>query len=236
MFETAVVHAHVRASHFSLLSFSLAIHSAVIFAVIAASVASTRLPAQAPNQMSYPLPTVALPPALGTPAPPKAAASRRTPKAVEAAMAPATIPTTIAPVEAQPSTAGPSDGTATVRTPGLPTGTPGGILTDGQPTGVPDASGPLLVGNGVESPVVLHRVDPIYPPFAVRSRMNGVVVLECIIDKGGHVRDVRVARSTFAAFEQPAIDAVQKWLFAPGTLTGQPVDTIFELTVRFEVR
>jgi hypothetical protein len=29
---------------------------------------------------------------------------------------------------------------------------------------------------------------------------------------------------------------VQQWLFAPGTLNGQAVDTIFELTVRFQVK
>ncbi len=66
--------------------------------------------------------------------------------------------------------------------------------------------------------------------------MNGTVVLQCVIDKAGHIRDVRVVTSTFGAFEQPAIDAVQQWLFAPGTLNGQAVDTIFELTVRFQVK
>ena len=32
------------------------------------------------------------------------------------------------------------------------------------------------------------------------------------------------------------IDAVRQWLFAPGTLNGQAVDTIFQLTVKFQVR
>jgi hypothetical protein len=47
---------------------------------------------------------------------------------------------------------------------------------------------------------------------------------------------VHVATSSFGAFEQPAIDAVRQWVFAPGTLNGQAVDTIFELTVRFQVK
>jgi periplasmic protein TonB len=82
---------------------------------------------------------------------------------------------------------------------------------------------------------VIHRVDPAYPATMIRARMGGWVVLQCIIDKSGHIRDVSVVRSSFGAFEQPAIDAVQKWLFTPGTLRGQPVDVIFELTVKFEV-
>jgi TonB family protein len=41
--------------------------------------------------------------------------------------------------------------------------------------------------------------------------------------------------STFAAFNQPAIDAVTHWRFAPGTYRGQVVDTYFELTIRFKL-
>ena len=66
--------------------------------------------------------------------------------------------------------------------------------------------------------------------------MSGSVVLQCVIDKTGHIRDVHVVNSSFGAFEQPAIDAVQQWLFSPGTLNGQPVDVLFELTVKFQVR
>jgi TonB family protein len=62
------------------------------------------------------------------------------------------------------------------------------------------------------------------------------VIVECIIDKTGHIRDAHVVGSNFGAFERPALDAVQQWLFAPGTLHGEPVDTIFDLTVKFEVR
>jgi len=83
---------------------------------------------------------------------------------------------------------------------------------------------------------VIRRVEPLYPRAMLLGHINGVVVLQCIIDKSGHVRDVRVESSSFAAFEQPAIDAVQQWVFMPGTLRGQPVDVIFELTVRFQVR
>ena len=72
--------------------------------------------------------------------------------------------------------------------------------------------------------------------MALVGHISGSVVVECVIDKSGHIRDVHVAHSTFGAFEQPAVDAVQQWLFTPGTLNGQPVDTIFQLTVQFVVR
>ena len=144
-------------------------------------------------------------------------------------MAPRIIPDTVAPVaEAEPTS---SDV-------GLPIGSKIGIGDEPPSSTVaaPDAAGPLPIANGVKAPTVIRRVEPIYPMVALRARMNGSVVLQCIIDKSGRIRDVHVMSSTFAAFEQPAIDAVQQWLFAPGTLKGQPVDTIFELTVKFQVR
>ncbi len=155
------------------------------------------------------------------------------PRAAVLHFAPSTIPS-IAPAAAPPSEVtgtGTSEAAA-----GVPWGAPNGIGTDAPPSVAPDATGPLLVGGDVKSPVVIRRVEPLFPRIALQARMNGSVVLHCVIDETGHIRDVRVVASTFGAFEQPAIDAVQQWLFSPGTLNGQAVDTIFELTVRFQVR
>src|SRR6266568_1808173 len=70
MFETAVVRA--RAADRRLLSLSVVAHSAIVAAVIAASVASTRLPTEAPKQT---IPFIYKPvPAMITPTPPRAAA------------------------------------------------------------------------------------------------------------------------------------------------------------------
>ncbi len=96
MFETAVVHARSGDRRFGFLSLSLAVHTAAVAAVIAASVASTTLPIEAPKQM---MPVyLAIPPALGTPD----AAPRPKPRtsAVAAPLvvtAPSTIPSTLAP-------------------------------------------------------------------------------------------------------------------------------------------
>jgi len=35
--------------------------------------------------------------------------------------------------------------------------------------------------------------------------------------------------------DQAAADAVRRWKFKPGTLNGQPVDVIFNLTVNFKL-
>ena len=58
--------------------------------------------------------------------------------------------------------------------------------------------------------------------------MNGTVIVECIIDKTGRVREAQVLSSTSPLFNQSAVDAVQQWQFAPGSLHGHAIDTIFE--------
>lgn len=240
MFETAVVRTRDANRRYSWLTFSLAAHTALVAAVLAASVATVRLPEQAPRLMVSFIPTSdPPPPALGTPhpapAPPRPRASTVAAPSVPVApipiTAPAVIPDTITPAAGPPSDSGPATEI------GVPDGSRIGIGTQAPSSSVaPDARGPLPIGNGVKSPVVLHRVEPIYPQVALRAHMNGSVVLECIIDKSGRIRDVNVASSSFGAFEQPAIDAVRQWVFSPGTLNGQPVDTIFQLTVKFQVR
>ena len=238
MFETAVVRTRAAERRYSWLTLSLAAHTAAVAAVLAASVATVRLPDQAPRLMVSFIPiSDPPPPALGTPnptpAPPRAVAATapRVPVAPIPMTAPTVIPDTITPAPDEPS----DDLPATV---GVPNGLKIGVGTQASPSSsvAPDATEPLPIGNGVKSPVVLHRVEPIYPPLAIRAHVSGSVVLECIIDKSGRIRDVRVESSTFGAFEQPAIDAVRQWLFAPGTLNGQAVDTIFQLTVKFQVR
>ncbi|MEO8036491.1 MAG: energy transducer TonB, partial [Acidobacteriota bacterium] len=103
-------------------------------------------------------------------------------------------------------------------------------------TAAPDAVGPLLVQGEVKAPVVIHRVQPEFPEIARRAHKGGVVRVLCIIDKTGAVVNARVVSSTFAAFDQPALDAVQQWRFVPGSLRGHSVDTFFELTVTFSLR
>jgi outer membrane biosynthesis protein TonB len=41
--------------------------------------------------------------------------------------------------------------------------------------------------------------------------------------------------STSPLFNQSALEAVQQWQFAPGSLHGNAIDTIFDLTVAFRV-
>ena len=92
---------------------------------------------------------------------------------------------------------------------------------------------PYRVGGDVKAPVVVARVNPVYPEEARRARINGIVILETIIDHNGVVKDVTVHKPLPFGLSEAAVDAVKQWTFKPGTRNGEPVDVIFNLTINF---
>ncbi len=126
------------------------------------------------------------------------------------------------------------------------TGTPDSPGNGGSPFGDPNAVGngngtgpieeaPRQVGAGVLSPKIIRQVPPRYPEAAVRSGAEGLVIVECIIDRNGSVRDARVVYSSNGLFNDSAVGAVRQWKFSPGSYQGRAVATIFQLTVNFKI-
>lgn len=93
--------------------------------------------------------------------------------------------------------------------------------------------GLFRVGGDVKAPVVISRVEPVYPEDARKARVSGIVILEAIIDTNGNVRHARVLKPLPFGLDQAALDAVRQWKFKPGTHMGQPVDVLFNLTINF---
>lgn len=245
MFETSVVRAEVVGERrFGLLSVSFASHVLIVISILAASIRTIEFPTRAPNEYAIPIVAVPLsiPPALGTP---NGGHKQTAPPVKQKAL----VPTVNLAPETMPDHAEPVATTAT----GEPTTSndnPGSDQPQGEWWGQKDGRGngppvtnaapvdpdvPLTPGGDVKAPVVIHRVTPPYPRVALAARMNGSVIVECIIDKTGRVRDARVVQSSSTLFDQAAIDAVLQWQFAPGSLHGKAVDTIFDLTVTFRV-
>ncbi len=103
-----------------------------------------------------------------------------------------------------------------------------------EPEPLPDE--PLRVGGNVQPPTIVKRVEPRYPEIARRTGIQGMVILEAIIDRTGRVRDVKVVRSLNTLCDEAAIEAVRQWEFKPGTQNDIPIDVIMNLTVQFTLR
>jgi protein TonB len=101
----------------------------------------------------------------------------------------------------------------------------------GPPTpAAPEQMGPIRVSPG-QGPGLIKRVEPVYPPPARATRLEGTVVLDAVILKDGSVSDVTVVKSANPMFEKAAMDALRQWRFTPGEQ-----DVIMSLTVHFKLR
>jgi protein TonB len=251
MFETSVVHAEVVAEkRVGLLSASFAFHALVVTGVLANGIRTIEFPTNAPKEYAIPIfaMPVQVPPALGVPngghkqSTPPAPVNEK-PAIPTANMAPNTMPEHTEPATSTPTSTGDPSATSndsgSDQPQGVPWGVPHGVGVDGPPSTAtvplaePDV--PMRIVGDVKAPVVIRRVQPFYPKTALAIRLNGTVIVECIIDKTGRVREEHVVSSTSPLFNQSALEAVQQWQFAPGSLHGQAVDTIFDLTVTFRV-
>jgi TonB family protein len=92
------------------------------------------------------------------------------------------------------------------------------------------------VGGGVLPPKLLSKVDPIYTPEAKAAKIEGTVVLKCIINAEGAAEEISVVTSLDSGLDQRAIDAVSQWTFQPGTKDGQPVAVWANIEVHFRLR
>ncbi|HKR84492.1 MAG TPA: energy transducer TonB [Terriglobales bacterium] len=90
-------------------------------------------------------------------------------------------------------------------------------------------------GPGVTAPHVIYNPDPEYSDEARRIKYQGNVVLSLIVDPMGNVRQIRVARSLGMGLDEKAVEAVQKWRFAPGMKDGRPVAVQVNVEVTFRL-
>ncbi len=93
-------------------------------------------------------------------------------------------------------------------------------------------------GNGVETPRLLREVKPQYTAQAMRAKIQGEVLLECVVQPDGSVGNIKVVRSLDSAFglDQEAIKAARQWRFAPGTRKGEPVPVLVTIQIAFTLR
>ncbi len=103
------------------------------------------------------------------------------------------------------------------------------------PPPAPVAPEPIRRGGSLQQADLIHQVLPSYPPLARQARIQGVVVLEAVINKEGAIETLRVV-SGHPLLNQAAIDAVKQWMYRPTLLNGEPVPVITTITVSFSLQ
>jgi feruloyl esterase len=88
---------------------------------------------------------------------------------------------------------------------------------------------------GVKAPRPLHTPEPKYSRSARAQKIEGTVTLSVIIGIDGRPHDVKVVKSLEPSLDANAIEAVNKWKFAPATKNGRPVAVEMRLEVDFKL-
>jgi protein TonB len=93
-------------------------------------------------------------------------------------------------------------------------------------------------GNGVTMPVEIKKGVPRYTTEAMRARIQGSIMVECVVDTTGACTNIRVRRSFDPAFglDQEAINAAAQWRFRPGMRLGQAVPVVVTMEIAFALR
>jgi TonB family protein len=91
------------------------------------------------------------------------------------------------------------------------------------------------MGENVIRPEKISGAPPVYTEMARKSRVQGVVIIESIVDEQGNVVDAKILKGLPMGLDLAAQEAVKTWKFKPATLDGQPVKVYYTLTVNFQV-
>jgi protein TonB len=91
---------------------------------------------------------------------------------------------------------------------------------------------PVRVGGEVKPPRLLSGPAPVYPFLAMQSRIQGMVVIEAIIDEHGNVIEVR-AISGHPLLIPPAMKAVSQRKYEPTILDGEATPVNLRVEINF---
>ncbi len=93
---------------------------------------------------------------------------------------------------------------------------------------------PVRVGGSVRAPKVIVRVEPDYPALARQTHVQGVVVVDAILDEKGNVEDMKIVSGPVLLYKA-ALDALRKWKYEPSYLNDQPVAVELLVTITFNL-
>lgn len=104
------------------------------------------------------------------------------------------------------------------------------VFTDAKP--MPEI---LRVGGEVVAPQRLSGPEPLYPDDVKKQGVQGIVILEVIVDENGDVVAPHILKP-LPGLNESALTAVRAWKFRPATRDGKPVMALFNLTIQFRLK
>ncbi|HZI95301.1 MAG TPA: energy transducer TonB, partial [Patescibacteria group bacterium] len=92
----------------------------------------------------------------------------------------------------------------------------------------------LYLDGTITLPVVVKRVEPVYPPPARLARLEATLRFQVVVDEHGDVIEV-IPIKTHPLFEQSAVEALRRWKYRPAMQGGRAVKVYLLVTVEFRL-
>jgi TonB family protein len=96
--------------------------------------------------------------------------------------------------------------------------------------------GAYLPGPDIVMPKLRREVKPAYTRDALAAKVEGTVMIHCVVEPDGTVSHATVLRSLEAGLDQEAIKAARAWRFEPGRRDGNPVPVRVTIELKFTLK
>ena len=91
-------------------------------------------------------------------------------------------------------------------------------------------------GRNITTPRLIREAKPKYTARAIQEKVQGEVLMECVVKADGTVGDKKVVKALHPDLDQAALDAAAQWVFEPGTRDGKPVNVLVTITMTFTLK
>jgi protein TonB len=93
----------------------------------------------------------------------------------------------------------------------------------------------LPFGEGMNRPVLASGPQPEYPQKAREAKVEGTMLVRCVITTAGTLRNCRVLKS-LPFLDEPVLSALAQQRYTPVTFQGRPVDVEYVIPFKFKMQ
>jgi TonB family protein len=85
----------------------------------------------------------------------------------------------------------------------------------------------------VSEPIIIKRIEPVYPELARRSNIEGLVVVRILVSKQGNVRGAIIMKTDNDIFNRSVLESVIQWEFSPAMSKNGPIELWLVIHCKF---
>ena len=99
----------------------------------------------------------------------------------------------------------------------------------------PPTSETMPFGPGMERPALLSGPQPVYPREALAAKVEGMMLVKCVITTAGTLRSCRILKG-LPYMERPVLDALAQYRYRPVVYQGRPINLEYVIPLKFKLQ